>query len=336
VIHSSNADQWAQSNIKTQYTAKSNIKNKNAYGFTGNGTDFSHIQTPAGVFTSNTETASFIIRKGSSDVFRVDILNETQNTKIALRYRWSTDSYSLIFRSESSVNYKLKDAFGDRLIYLTISYSGSNTINRSGESRSVRFAPDEDDQESSTIIHHAQLEEGPNATSPIVTGSSTKSRSSDFFLISKSSLGWNKNEGTFYAEIVPKAYMHNDSIVPFLAQSDGPAFFRFEDNAPYTLGANDFQQDVPIINNILPAFEKSKIAISLTKGEIRLAANGDTALEGHSGSLLHRDPIVQSSRFSSPMVAWKKLLYIPTSLPATEADRSAGDPISLETLTSRP
>jgi len=154
----------------------------------------------------------------------------------------------------------------------------------SGEGRKIFFDPDIGGDGISTYLHHYQIERGTFTSSPIVTGPNQATRSGDDVNIgiypSRS------NERTLFITLTPRNLFSGAVQPDIAALGGGRKYFSTTNNSfPKPIHAYDGDNSVQI-SNTLKKLQKNRVALSITKDEMRLAANGDVSIGPHNGSLL--------------------------------------------------
>lgn len=142
---------------------------------------------------------------------------------------------------------------------------------------------------------------------------------------------WWPSELTVLVEIVPQFYKHT-GLMDLLYSRSTKRFFW--EPSPGGWQTRDEYGHKMTINIPFAPFKPVRLALSLTENEMRLAANGLTEVSNHDGSLLDVSRLVFGDGDPRAQTLLQNASFYPEAFPATPSDRSAGDPVSLETLTS--
>jgi hypothetical protein len=196
--------------------------------------------------------------------------------------------------------------------------SGANVANIAGDTRQFIIYPDFAANGNSTILHHAQVEEMYNASSPIATSGTKKTRAADDYSITVGDW-YNDNEGTFHAEATPRFYKdNNNNAQTLLGEGNNRYFFFYNGDVRFRVGGSS-----SIITKYTN-YERTKVAISLTENEIRASASGSSVTRTISGNDLLSAPSSISLGAEGFLGTLHGLRYYPTALPES----------TLNTLTS--
>jgi hypothetical protein len=109
-------------------------------------------------------------------------------------------------------------------------------------------------------------------------------------------------------------------------------YFRQRQDPPYSLNVRDGAGNATSRVGSVEPFSTFKAAVSFDQSRMTIAVGGNTDTSPSDGSLASNLDDITLNK--SNLLPIESLLYTPRALPATPADRSAGDPVSLETLTS--
>jgi hypothetical protein len=329
VLNSANFANWTKNGVTINdkisiIGGESNSTKVNAKEVDPSGSIDNRIQNGAGTFTGNAETYTVIAEKGSSGNFGIQIENgSTSAGVVRVRYDWSDDgSVSLENYSVQEINSRVLTTNGPQggeVVRLVLRVSGANSENTSGESRQIWLFPDRLSGTDTTIFHHAQIEEAPNASSPIVTSGSAKTRAEDDYAIFSGGQPpwWNPNEGSFVVDfkINPPAYNKSKVIIGnggtkrFINIFDGNVAIQ---DAQSSLGAGSIEFGV-----------EQTVAVSFYRNTKKISLNGFVNSGSSNGELLET-PEINIGEFERFIGEIKKITYIPRALPET----------TLNTLTS--
>lgn len=286
VLNSSDASQWITLNsASVSATSTSIIKGETAHEVTGGGNNFDLIQEDAGTFSGSQEVVAFWAEKGTSPETNFVIRDKTSQDSNIVRLDWSSESLSnpqAKFGSIDRTDLRVLNVTpnGRKTVVVVIAYTPATQ----GNNRVIQFHPDPVDNDDSAILHHAQIEEAPNASSPIVTQGSPTTRSADGYAIQKGDW-WNTKEGTFIFEFVPQLFYQPFDLTQFgFLDSQGvPASYLniyWADNpAPFQI---QVQHNRSTSNRTAapvqaPAFQKSKFACSFSdSGRLIVSLNGQS------------------------------------------------------------
>ncbi|MCS4157667.1 phage head spike fiber domain-containing protein [Salinibacter ruber] len=178
-------DYVVQTDAVESDTKTSVIPNKTAYEFTAqnNSPGARATQDSAGTYTNNIEVAYAILERGTANHVRFRLGDGNQGGNVAgVDYLWAEDeSFSDSIGAELSTHHQRFSFDGQDLVKIVVRYDPTDQdgTDRSGNSRNLVVFLDIDENNDSVVIHHTQVEEAPFSTSPIVTGSSTVTRSND-------------------------------------------------------------------------------------------------------------------------------------------------------------
>jgi hypothetical protein len=279
-----------------------------------------------GVHTSNEEVAYVIAVVQSADAFEVLLKDASNYENVAkASYRFSNDSVTPgSIGGELEANRRIlteSGPNGGRVVQLILRYDASDVdgADRSGTNRRLRIHVNIDGDTKRTALHHAQIEEAPNASSPIVTGSSAVTRGGDQATINVGDW-WNEQEMTFFYEIIPQFFHRNDFAERLLNISGR---IRLYDTAPWGVEFRDQNGDRgPFVSSVSP-FESTKIAVSFIAGpdEVRLAVDGNVEVD-QGGITVDFSGVSEYDLLSSfdplPSTVVKTHRATPKALPATD------------------
>jgi hypothetical protein len=293
-----------------------------------------NIRVLSGTFSGSDEVAEVYLEKGTADETAFGVGNTTSsNLLFTAAFDWSAETLSKVAGSFQASHVRKIQTDGPnqkKAVQLIVRYAGGNTENVSGDTRQFRIWPDDNANGGSVIAHHAQLEEAPNASSPIVTGSSATTRGADDVTIFSGGQPewWNDNEMTLFIELVPRAYA-DGGISVFILTGGNNNRHIYQQNDIYRWW--DGNNSVTNFGSVNP-YSVDKIAVSMTRSGATASLNGASTSLPHDGTNLDATRLDLGEK--NVVMEAKRVIAFPQSLPATEADRSSGDPISLETLTT--
>jgi len=183
------------------------------------------------------------------------------------------------------------------------------------------------------ILVVTQIQKGSThaAYIPTTNGSQTSRGSDRLELFSGGQPSWWPSEATILTEIVPLYYEHSRKM-DLLYTSATKRFFWQLAGAGWET-RDDTGNKINVASSFSP-FQSYKIALSLTRDEMRLAVNGKTATGTHDGTLLDVSKLNFGRGQGRAQTLLKSWSIIPVAHPATPSDRGANDPVSIETLTS--
>jgi hypothetical protein len=279
-----------------------------------------------GVHTSNEEVAYVIAEEQSADAFEVLLKDASNYENVAkASYRFSNDSVTPgSIGGELEANRRIlteSGPNGGRVVQLILRYDASDVdgADRSGTNRRLRIHVNIDGDTKRTALHHAQIEEAPNASSPIVTGSSAVTRGGDQATINVGDW-WNEQEMTFFYEIIPQ-FFHLNDFADLLLNISGR--IRLYDTAPWGVEFRDRNGNRgPFVGSVSP-FESTKIAVSFIAGpdEVRLAVDGNVEVD-QGGITVDFSGVSEYDLLSSfdplPSTVVKTHRATPKALPATD------------------
>jgi len=282
-------------------------------------------QFEAGSFSGGTETLSFYIEKGSAPESRVEIVDTTGGVGVAgITIDWSSET--LVDSKGNADDHNLRVLFasgpnGSKVAVITTRYSNQTQ----GNSRKVLLKPDPTSNGGSTYLHHAQLEEASNATSPIVTSGSATTRAADDYAIFEGAQPpwWNSSEMTLILETEPR-YFSRGTITgfrPILRSNTSGEFVGTHkpENQPFSLQLVDPNEDNPTLAESYNAFQKNKIGLSLGPDANVLSVNGSSVVESSSGILtLNTTTLTLGDEFGT---LYHNVLAIPRALSESTLNR---------------
>jgi len=322
-LHSSDPAEWGDSTSIALTPKPSIIDGETAQEAKSNDSSNDRFVILAGTSSGDEEVAIVIVEESTSSKVRIRPYGDNSSFADVV-FDFDNENFS----SDNSIGSHARN-LGEGVWQIRVRYDTS-----SGENRRLLLYPDPTGNLNSTIFHHAQAEESRYASEPIVTGSSTVTRQKDDVSISVGDW-WNPNQGTFIAEIMDRRFSAPSTDTTFYLRSGDVRFLWGAGSVPQDLVFEDASGNYVSWGNVFTPFEVQKVAVSFNSDAVWLAANGNVSQENHDGSALSPsgDKIDVASLRANAAI--DNLRYIPTVLLATEADRSAGDPPSLETLTSQ-
>jgi len=292
--------------------------------------------TNAGVFTSEKEVTQVFAEERSADQFRVLVFGDQADNAASVVIDWTNEEVSTssrIIDAHFRVLSRNSPNEDKRLAQIIIRYDPTDAQNGSvsGESRRIELRPNRSGT-GQTIFHHAQIEDSPTPSLPIVTQGSAVTRGRDNANVDVSGF-WSEQEFTILLTYHPLFFTDNNLRVlgsraneMLLQQAEQERF-----NAKI---GGEWQSQV--YTNRRP-FSIHKVAVGLREdGIFRIAVDGNTSQSTTSDPsyFLGGDYTTLQIGQLGPSFAISTLSYRPKLLPLNEADRSAGDPPSFETLTA--
>jgi len=325
VLNAFDLSEWVpDSNIVVNSTSKPSIvEGENAAYLEDNG----RIKTPAGTFSTSIETASFFIEKEDSDPSTevLLIVRNSANFNVVVKGTFDTTvgvgSELLTTNGQRINSRKITDngRNGGVVWQVVISYDPTLSSN-GGASRDVSIFPDGTASANDVYFHGAQLEEAPNASSPIVTQGSPVTRAPDKYVIS---LGdwWNTDEGTIFAEFVPQYQNVTSSFgIDDLIRKDGSTsagWLQLVGSNPFDVKSNSFTGSALKLPNESTSFESVKAAISVNRsGSYVLSVNGVSKSDITDGSKLlgQQGDILKLASQNEYIGTYLQILYYPRAL----------------------
>ncbi len=278
VPHSSDVNMWDKDNVSVGAGVESILNGESAYPLTGTGGGVkSNAYQSAGTLSSSNKVFWGIFEQDTttngSDSFILRIREQDGFFGVAsLEYSFSTDTVSVgednVIEGHRRVLSE-QGPNGGTVVLIQARYDPTSPNDYSGSPRRVQIRPDTDDGNDTVIVHHVQLEEPPTS-SPIITGSSTVTRSSDSYLLQDSEWRSPENETWIY-EIIPRGFSTPKSGRPIWPNSGIEMVIG--DTTPFDL--RTFSGSiVTSIDNVLPAHERSVTALAHDDSGHTLAANG--------------------------------------------------------------
>lgn len=324
IKNSSDATQWGTPTSTSFPSAQTSvIAGETAYEVKSDSSSDDRLIPDAGQTTSSQEVLTVIVEKGTSDRTRLRPYGDSGGFGNVI-FDFIDEEIDTLGGADRA-DARLLD--GRRNIYeIRIAYTPSS----SGQNQRAILYPDPDGGLGSTIFHHAQIEETPNASSPIVTQGSAATRAGDDYTIfdyrndpERDYPEWyNDVQSTWFVDITPRYY--NNSTTPAILTANGTSgIILYAGTTPDGLnwGSLDGTNVAnPAVGN--PAFQSTKIAVSLTQNEIRCSVLGKSEVTSHNGSLLNRSSIDLGGDIL--LASINRLLYFPRALPES----------TLNTLTS--
>jgi len=281
--------------------------NQNALKFENtSGNSFRQANIFYGNFTGNTETLSVIYEVVSQNKFAHSIYNNSVGDHVHLvEYDIVNDNLETLQGSGSKNIRKITESGPNGGTVYQLIVKGSST---SGDSRKTFVYPTGTDPNTNAgIVHHVQHEEAPNASSPIVTGSSAKTRAGDDYTIFSGGQPdwWNPNEGTIFGAVLFPAYKQPDFTrhleivgLAVLQTKQGKISFNHGDIGFATLARS------------YTPFTNIKFAVTLEEDSMVFSTNGS------SQSNVGLDSVGASTMVITEGVSrWQKLIYYPRALP---------------------
>lgn len=289
---------------------------------TGDG--FDHVNHNCGNFTSGIETQYLIIEQDTSDHAALFIRNGTDGANgPRVEYRFSTETVTINKGPVRRANARVLSENGPndgKLVQLILTYDVSQaSALDSGDVRTTQCMPDTDGDKGATILHHHQVETAPNASSPIVTGSSGTTRSGDDYSIFEGGQPeWYSNtEGTFIVSLKIRFYnFEQRKIISFLPSGSRLGYegsgFRL------TLGNQPQPANQGIGNRA--AYGRNNIAWSTNSDRTILSVDGQSDSEDVRANVLNDTQISLTNNEQEP-ISYYKIVYIPRALPESTLNR---------------
>jgi len=283
------------------------------------------IEENAGTTSGGQETISVIIEKGSSNLtdFAWKDTSSSAAQEFRYRYDWSNDTLTQTDASNATERFKnfrtlqATGPNGGQLVRVAVGLTAANT----GTNLLIRFWGDPVGNGNTTILHHAQIEEAPNASSPIVTQGSPVTRAEDDYAIFKGGQPewWNPNEGTIIAEVIPTAYRNNKKNVQVFGLDNGTfqSWAKLRYNTPTPIGWAPFDGSASArVELEANAFTTITGAVSATTSKIVCSANGQSNKSNHNGNLLNTDTLtIGEDQKEEGQFILQSAYYIPRALP---------------------
>jgi len=290
------------------------LKGESAYPVSVNAAG--DLRQAAGSFTGSEETVSLLVEEGAASKFRVILSGGDADKALDVAYEWGTGATVVIgARANARVLTTNSPNRGKRLVRLVLSYDPTAANNGSveGETRRYRIVADDARNGDDIVLHHAQLEEAPNATNPIVTGASATTRAADDYKIfSGGAPSWfSGTEGTWVLHISPQAYnlTVGNRVLDF--DNDIDLYFASVTSPPFRFQAFDGTNVVKGSTNVNP-FSDNKIAASFTTSEVRLSTNGVSDSGTYNGSAVQN--VSSVTLCPNSFALFSKVVYFPRAL----------------------
>lgn len=323
------------SNVDSIFAGAGSNSNIGPKEVSTSGSDSDRVGQNSGVLSGDQEIMRVIAEQSSASKWGFRIRNPDDGSDLALlEHTFSDDSLTLDRGSVQDMNVRELSTGpnGGRLVSVMFRVAGGNSSNIDGDVRQLFVFPDRNGNGDSTIIHHVDNGERRFVGAPIVTGSSAVTRQGERVAVDLSDV-WNETEGTLLLTITAP-FFSGETFNVIGAGSFERNLYIASNNPPYALKSSD-GTNKPTVANAIPPFQPARVGVSFDKSQIAIAANGETDQAPHNGSLLANSvlDLVDSTDY---LMQYDQIEYKPKALPAAESDRSAGDPPSLETLTSQP
>jgi len=326
VTNSSDITLYGTANLSSTSSKESIIEGGSALQGTGNGTSAgARFRKTPGTLSSGEEVAHVLIEQSTSDKVALRVF-EKDNFNLIARALYEFSSDSILDEDGISANRRVitpSGPNGGTLIQLQVLYDPTSGTDFSGNARDMRIRVDPDANGSASILHHAQIEEAPNASSPIVTSGSAKTRAADDYAIQQGD--WvNPNEQTIITEFVHLAYTRPFSL---FALSDRESNFIIQSgSAPFNVVFKDSGGNKFSIQDAISPFTAHTIATSSTASGFRASIDGTSkSISSHNGDRLWRqNDTVDLMSFGRVGLLIKRITYFPRALPES----------TLNTLTS--
>jgi len=315
ILNSSDPSNWNKSDV-TLTGATSIIKGETAHKADSTSGKFDFVSEDSGTTSGNPETILFILEEGSGGEVRMQLKQPGGAKHANLDFDWSSKSLLVDSTSSSATvdekNFRQLEVTGPNgglLIEVRFTISGVP----SGQSRQVVLFPDRSGNQNFVYLHHAQLEEAPNASSPIVTQGSPVTRAGDDYAIFEGGQPswWNPNEGTLIVTFSWQSYERGGST---RLVSDGPNARHLSIGGGFGIFSTDSRNTTGEVGTLTP-FGLDRFALSFGQQDIILSVNGSSNnAGGHDGNLLSAQNL-QIGEMDNLNGRFEKLLYTPRALP---------------------
>jgi len=322
VPYSSDFTQWTTKNLSSTSSASSILEGESAFSLTGDGSANAQIQKSAGTLSTGQEVVYLVFEKESADKVSIRILETSTFNEVArCAYTFSTDSLALDAGIEANRRI-LSEAGpnGGTTVQVQIRYDPTSGTDFSGNGRELRFFCDANGTGSTTTVHHAQIEDAPNASSPIVTQGSPVTRAGDDYTIFEGGQPpwWNPNEGTILVAVRPMIYETSFERILTFQPTDSKLDFVGGDYR-FTLQG----QDPPSRIGPFTPFGTDKVAFSMSNDSAILSVNGNSSRKSLRPNILDSTSWLLGDN-KLVQIQLKDLIYTPRALPES----------TLNTLTS--
>lgn len=268
------------------------------------------ITTSSASYSEVTETLYVIIEKDTAESTQILVRQGSGGSIVArAKYDWSTDTFSNSYLATPYREIETENGPNEgRVVRFAIKYDASSA--NSLTEKSLELRPDGNTNGKATIVHHAQLEEAPNGSAPIVTGGGevTRGRDDYFFKIGSR---YSADEGTFLLSITQNVIERGKVFYPF-SQKGG--------TKPGLVMAGGFKiwdpsgNETKYLGSPTP-FSENQVAFSFTNSEMRLSAGGVSDASNHDGSFLEDDRFIPGIWLNDSIVTFGKIIYVPYALP---------------------
>jgi hypothetical protein len=313
--HSSNFSEWTDFSSPFGTSA---ITGQAAYRGGGDGTDTARWTQEAGSMPSGEFIAYAITEKKDVDLVGWGVRDTSQGGPrdfIAATYEFSGDSIQV----HEEKNGTIKEANsrilgqgpnGGTLVQLTMRLTGTQGNSRRGVILTDMGAGTSGNE---SLWHHFQIEDTTNATSPIVTDSTTKTRASDNYEIKVGS--WFNNSGSTFILTISPLFFRSTSLMKVLHNRRNTAEWVLigSNEPPYNIACFDGSSGFGR-NNVAPPFTPVKIAVSASQSEKILSVNGQSASGNHNGNLLSPGDKLIIGDDNTLIASVRKISYIPRAL----------------------
>jgi len=313
---------WGTINTSVTTASSALFDGENGYLLAGTGSNLNDriINSTAGTYTSSDEVYAVIFEESTSDLVRFRVDETSNNDRIAAaNYEFSTDNLWLDDGLEANARtLTLNGPNGGRVVRVVLRYNATTETDFSGLGRRAYIYPDRNGSNKDVYVHHAQIEEALNASSPIVTKGSAVTRSADDYAIFSGGQPpwWNPNEGTFVLRFSVRQRKRtvNQQLLGVNSQSriitlgTGGRIFTFD---------GDFFAEAP--TQITP-FSVSTAAVSFSQKDLIVSHRGESSASSSNGSFLNASTI-NLGNTNTEFFEIKKLTYFPRALPESTLNR---------------
>jgi len=254
-------------------------------------------QSSAGTFSSGLEVAWFIGEliedqsQGSKVGLAVDSLASGDIITLA-EYNFSNDNIDSNFDTVEA-NARTLQINGNPGVLLVVLYDPT-VGTYGGDGRRIKLQPARDNVKTQVAWHHAQIEEAPNASTPIVTGSSEVTREADNVDLSIGD--WhNPNQSTWIMTFTPRKFWFKNN--PILGGTNNFRLLKEISFGSTTLDLTtvDNSGNRVDIGGFSP-FSTVKYAAAFTQNEMRVSINGTTKTANHDGTFLSPGSAIRIGR----------------------------------------
>jgi len=328
VNYSADYTQWVNDGTTINF-ASSILGGQNAtsYQIINNGSQSDSIQAQAGSFSSSMEVVWAILEEGNSTSYEVGA-RDTNNFNTIGGFIYDLQNGNIFPTGASntiSVNKRTitnNGPNGGKVVLCVARYDPTDGINVSGAGREAQHFPDTNGNSGNAIVHQTQIEEAPNASSPIVTTSSAKTRAGDNYTIFSGGQPdwWNPNEGTLFVEAVMPAYNHSGVMQVLSDSGADERWIGIQSDG----GVLSFNGDAASVSKSISPYNTFKAATTVRGSEFQTVVDGVAGQNASTNGNLLSINTLSMGRSSNLILTVKQILYYPRALPES----------TLNTLTS--